>query len=164
MTTIGKASEGDPTTDTKIDDAYIASEVADYPYTTFFSKFGNGDPFKNKKPYEYQSAVIVPSRETTVTDIWLDFKYDSGNDGDDIYDPEKFLDITVSIRWNKGDGSPIHVMQKMFALKTDLLMLVGKARLNLSLSQHAEVMRLANLSKLECSTHLMRLKQQKRNV
>lgn len=117
MTTIGKASEGDPTTDTKIDDAYIASEVADYPYTTFFSKFGNGDPFKNKKPYEYQSAVIVPSRETTVTDIWLDFKYDSGNDGDDIYDPEKFLDITVSIRWNKGDGSPIHVMQKNVRIK-----------------------------------------------
>lgn len=108
--------------------------------------------------------MIVPSRETTVTDIWLDFKYDSGNDGDDIYDPEKFLDITVSIRWNKGDGSPIHVMQKMFALKTDLLMLVGKARLNLSLSQHAEVMRLANLSKSECSTLLTRLKQQKSNV
>lgn len=117
LTTIGKASKGDPTTDTKIDDAYIASEVADYPYTTFFSKFGNGDPFKNKKPYEYQSAVIVPSRETTVTDIWLDFKYDSGNDGDDIYDPEKFLDITVSIRWNKGDGSPIHVMQKNVRIK-----------------------------------------------
>ncbi len=117
LTTIGKASEGDPTTDTKIDDAYIASEVADYPYTTFFSKFGNSDPFKNKKPYEYQSAVIVPSRETTVTDIWLDFKYDSGNDGDDIYDPEKFLDITVSIRWNKGDGSPIHVMQKNVRIK-----------------------------------------------
>lgn len=117
LTTIGKANEGDPTTDTKIDDAYIASEVADYPYTTFFSKFGNGDPFKNKKPYEYQSAVIVPSRETTVTDIWLDFKYDSGNDGDDIYDPEKFLDITVSIRWNKGDGSPIHVMQKNVRIK-----------------------------------------------
>ncbi len=117
LTTIGKASEGDPTTDTKIDDAYIASEVVDYPYTTFFSKFGYGDPFKNKKPYEYQSAVIVPSRETTVTDIWLDFKYDSGNDGDDIYDPEKFLDITVSIRWNKGDGSPIHVMQKNVRIK-----------------------------------------------
>lgn len=117
LTTIGKASKGDPTTDTKIDDAYIASEVADYPYTTFFSKFGNGDPFKNKKPYEYQSAVIVPSRETTVTDIWLDFKYDAGNDGDDIYDPEKFLDITVSIRWNKGDGSPIHVMQKNVRIK-----------------------------------------------
>lgn len=112
LTTIGKAKEDDPSTDTKIDDAYIASEVVDFPYTTFFSKFGNGDPFKNKKPYEYQSAVIVPSRETTVTDIWLDFKYDAGNDGDDIFDKDKFLDITVSIRWNKGDGSPIHVMQQ----------------------------------------------------
>lgn len=117
LTTIGKASSDEAKDDTKIDDAYIASEVADYPYTTFFSKFGNGDPFKNKKPYEYQSAVIVPSRETTVTDIWLDFKYDAGNDGDDIYDPEKFLDITVSIRWNKGDGSPIHVMQKNVRIK-----------------------------------------------
>lgn len=117
LTTIGKASSDEAKDDTKIDDAYIVSEVADYPYTTFFSKFGNGDPFKNKKPYEYQSAVIVPSRETTVTDIWLDFKYDSGNDGDDIFDPEKFLDITVSIRWNKGDGSPIHVMQKNVRIK-----------------------------------------------
>lgn len=117
LTTIGKASSDEAKDDTKIDDAYIASEVADYPYTTFFSKFGNGDPFKNKKPYEYQSAVIVPSRETTVTDIWLDFKYDAGNDGDDLYDPEKFLDITVSIRWNKGDGSPIHVMQKNVRIK-----------------------------------------------
>lgn len=112
LTTIGKANEDDPSTDTKIDDAYIASEVVDFPYTTFFSKFGNGDPFKNKKPYEYQSAVIVPSRETTVTDIWLDFKYDAGNDGDDIFDKDKFLDITVSIRWNKGDGSSINVMQQ----------------------------------------------------
>lgn len=112
LTTIGKANEDDPSTDTKIDDAYIASEVVDFPYTTFFSKFGNGDPFKNKKPYEYQSAVIVPSRETTVTDIWLDFKYDAGNDGDDIFDRDKFLDITVSIRWNKGDGSSINVMQQ----------------------------------------------------
>lgn len=127
LTTIGKASKDDPTTDTKIDDAYIASEVVDYPYTTFFSKFGNGDPFKNKKPYEYQSAVIVPSRETTVTDIWLDFKYDAGNDGDDIYDPEKFLDITVSIRWNKGDGSPIHVMQKNVRIKDGPVDVGGKS-------------------------------------
>lgn len=112
LTTIGMASSDEAKDDTKIDDAYIASEVVDYPYTTFFSKFGNGDPFKNKQPYEYQSAVIVPSRETTVTDIWVDLKYDAGNDGDDIYDPEKFLDITVSIRWNKGDGSPIHEIQK----------------------------------------------------
>ncbi len=117
LTTIGKANKDDPTTDTKIDDAYIASEVVDYPYTTFFSKFGSGDPFKNKQPYEYQSAVIVPSRETTVTDIWIDIKYDAGNDGDDIYDPEKFLDITVSIRWNKGDGSPIHEIQKRVRVK-----------------------------------------------
>ena len=127
LTTIGMASENDPTTDTKIDDAYIASEVVDYPYTTFFSKFGNGDPFKNQQPYEYQSAVIVPSRETTVTDIWVDIKYDAGNDGDDIYDPEKFLDITVSIRWNKGDGSPIHEMQQMVRIQDGPVDVGGKS-------------------------------------
>lgn len=110
LTTIGVASEGEAGGDsTNISDAYIASEIVDYPLLTFFSNNGYGDAFTGQKPYEYQSAVIIPSRETTITDLWLDFKYDAGNDGDEIYDPDKYLDITVSVRWNKGDGSPVQV-------------------------------------------------------
>lgn len=110
LTTIGVASEGEAGGDsTNISDAYIASEIVDYPLLSFFSNNGYGDAFTGQKPYEYQSAVIIPSRETTITDLWLDFKYDAGNDGDEIYDPTKYLDITVSVRWNKGDGSPVQV-------------------------------------------------------
>lgn len=110
LTTIGVASEGEAGGDsTNISDAYIASEIVDYPFLGFFSSNGYGDAFTGQKPYEYQSAVIVPRRETTITDLWLDFKYDAGNDGDDIYDSSKYLDITVSVRWNKGDGSPVRV-------------------------------------------------------
>lgn len=109
LTTIGVASGEETDDKTYIKDSFIASEIVDYPLLKFFSNNGYEDAFKGQKPYEYQSAVIMPSRETTITDLWLDFKYDAGNDGDDIFDPTKFLDITVSVRWNKGDGSPIHV-------------------------------------------------------
>lgn len=109
LTTIGAASDDEANDQTYIKDTFIASEVVDYPLLTFFSNNGYGDAFAGQSAYEYQSAVIIPSRETTITDLWLDFKYDAGNDGDNIYDPTKFLDITVSVRWNKGDGSPTHV-------------------------------------------------------
>lgn len=107
LTTIGVASGEETNDSTPISDAYIASEMVDYPFLGFFSYNGYEDAFQGQQPYEYQSAVIIPSRATVVTDIWLDFKYDAGGDGDEIYDPEKYLDITVSIRWNKGDRSEI---------------------------------------------------------
>lgn len=118
LTTIGVASEGEAGGDsTNISDAYIASEIVDYPFLSFFSNNGYNDAFIGQKPYEYQSAVIIPRRETTITDLWLDFKYDAGNDGDEIYDPTKYLDITVSVRWNKGDGSPIKTISQKIRVK-----------------------------------------------
>lgn len=112
LTRIGQANEETGEGETTVGDSFMASEVVDYPYTSFFSSFEE-DPFQyTKGPYEYQSFVIMPSKEVEITDIWLDFKYDAGKDGDLIYDESKFLDINVSVRWNKGDGSPVKVLTK----------------------------------------------------
>lgn len=116
LTTIGQANESTGEDETTVGESFIASEVVDYPYTSFFSSF-EGDPFQHiDKPYEYQSFVIMPSKEVEITDIWLDFKYDAGKDGDLIYDESKFLDINVSVRWNKGDGSPVKVLTKFIRI------------------------------------------------
>lgn len=116
LTTIGQASESTGEGETTVGESFIASEVVTYPYTSFFSSF-EGDPFQHiDKPYEYQSFVIMPSKETEITDIWLDFKYDAGKDGDLIYDESKFLDINVSVRWKKGDGSPVKVLTKFIRI------------------------------------------------
>ena len=112
LTRIGQANEDTGEGETTVGDSFIASEVVTYPYTSFFSSF-EGDPFQYAGgPYEYQSFVIMPSKEAEITDLWLDFKYDAGKDGDLIYDESKFLDINVSVRWNKGDGSPVKVLTK----------------------------------------------------
>ncbi len=112
LTRIGQANEDTGEGETTVGDSFIASEVVTYPYTSFFSSF-EGDPFQYAGgPYEYQSFVFMPSKQAEITDIWLDFKYDAGKDGDLIYDQSKFLDINVSVRWNKGDGSPVKVLTK----------------------------------------------------
>ncbi len=116
LTTIGQASESTGEGETTVGESFIASEVVTYPYTSFFSSF-EGDPFQyTGGPYEYQSFVIMPSKEAEITDIWLDFKYDAGKDGDLIYDESKFLDINVSVRWKKGDGSPVKVLTKFIRI------------------------------------------------
>lgn len=96
---------------TTVGDSFMASEVVDFPYTSFFSSL-EGDPFAKTGAHEYQSVVFMPSKEIEISDIWLDFKYDYGKDGDEFFDPTKFLEIEVSMRWNKGDGSPIKEMKK----------------------------------------------------
>lgn len=96
---------------TTVGDSFMASEVVDFPYTSFFSSL-EGDPFTNTGAHEYQSVVFMPSKEIEISDIWLDFKYDYGKDGDEIFDPTKFLEIEVSMRWNKGDGSLVKEMKK----------------------------------------------------
>lgn len=94
--------------DDDIDRAFPASEIVFYPYGTFFVKATpdeGEDEFHGMPACEYQSVILMPSEATSVADIWLDFKYDAGRDGDEIYDPTKFLDITVLYRYYKGDGS-----------------------------------------------------------
>lgn len=92
----GSVAEGDTT----VGETFIASEAVTYPLTSFMSNI-DGDPFLyTGGPYEYQSFVLMPSNENCeFSDIWLDLKYDAGNDGDEIYDPNKYLEIEVSVRW-----------------------------------------------------------------
>ncbi len=103
LTTIGR-TEGESGSgtedDTTVGESFIASEAVTYPLTSFMSNI-DGDPFLyTGGPYEYQSFVLMPSEENCeFSDIWLDFKYDAGNDGDEIYDPNKYLEIEVSVRW-----------------------------------------------------------------
>ena len=103
LTVIGRTESESGSTaeeDTTVGETFIASEAVTYPLTSFMSNI-DGDPFLyTGGPYEYQSFVLMPSNENCeFSDIWLDFKYDAGNDGDEIYDPNKYLEIEVSVRW-----------------------------------------------------------------
>lgn len=101
----GGATSGEEQQDdepTYVGDAFTASEVALFPYTTFFSSATSDDPFVNVGgPFEYQSFVLLPSDEQVeIGDIWLDMKYDAGNDGDSIVTDETFT-MTVILRYVK---------------------------------------------------------------
>ena len=101
----GGATSGEEQQDdepTYVGDAFTASEVALFPYTTFFSSATSDDPFVNVGgPFEYQSFVLLPSDEQVeIGDIWLDMKYDAGNDGDSIVTDET-LTMTVILRYVK---------------------------------------------------------------
>ncbi len=101
----GGATSGEEQQDdepTYVGDAFTASEVALFPYTTFFSSAASNDPFVNVGgPFEYQSFVLLPSEEQVeIGDIWLDMKYDAGNDGDSIVTDET-LTMTVILRYVK---------------------------------------------------------------
>ena len=99
-TTSGEEQQDDEPT--YVGDAFTASEVALFPYTTFFSSATSDDPFVNVGgPFEYQSFVLLPSDEQVeIGDIWLDMKYDAGNDGDSIVTDET-LTMTVILRYVK---------------------------------------------------------------
>lgn len=121
LTTIGQASESTGEGETTVGDSFMASEVVDYPATSFFSML-EGDPFLYTGAHEYQSLVLIPdvneARPTIrITDIWLDFKYDANKDGDEVFDPNLSLDIEVIMRWNKGDGSEIHEAKQTITVK-----------------------------------------------
>lgn len=105
-TTEGK-DDDDSFHDDDLDKAFPASEIVYFPYGTFFIDMdpADGDEFHGLPACEYQSIVLMPSKETTISDIWLDFRYDAGKDGDAVYDRTKYLDIKVSFRYYKGDGN-----------------------------------------------------------
>lgn len=90
-----------------LDKAFPASEIVYYPYTTFFVESDpiDGDQFHGMPACEYQSVVLLPDKATSVSDVWLDFRYDADKDGDGTFDPTKFLDIKVSFRYYRGDGA-----------------------------------------------------------
>lgn len=107
LTTVGQTMPDEedpeaPTDDnpTYVGDTFTASEAVLFPHTTFFSVATNDNPFVNVGgPYEYQSFVILPkNNDYEIGDIWLDMKYDAGNDGDEIVTDET-LDMTIYVRW-----------------------------------------------------------------
>lgn len=105
-TTEGK-DDDDSFHDDDLDKAFPASEIVFFPYGMFFvdSDPADGDEFHGMPACEYQSIVLMPSQETSISDIWLDFRYDTDNDGDEQYDRTKYIDIKVSFRYYKGDGN-----------------------------------------------------------
>lgn len=116
LTTIGQASEETGEGETTVGDSFMASEVVDYPATSFFTTFDE-DPFAYVEPSEYQSLVLMPlvteeNPTIRITDMWLDFQYDANKDGNAIYDESLSIDIEVVVRWNKGDGSDIREVRQ----------------------------------------------------
>ena len=115
-TTIGQASEETGEGETTVGDSFMASEVVDYPATSFFTTFDE-DPFAYVEASEYQSLVLMPAvteenPTIRITDMWLDFQYDANKDGNAIYDESLSIDIEVVVRWNKGDGSDIREVRQ----------------------------------------------------
>lgn len=121
LTTIGQANEEAGEGETTVGDSFMASEVMDFPATSFMTAFDQ-EPFAyleafGVEPSEYQSFVLMPlvteeNPTIRITDIWLDFEYDANRDGREIYDENLYLDIEVIARWNKGDGSEIREAKK----------------------------------------------------
>lgn len=116
LTTIGQASEETGEGETTVGDSFMASEVVDYPATSFFTTFDE-DPFAYVEASEYQSLVLMPAvteenPTIRITDMWLDFQYDANKDGNAIYDENLSIDIEVVVRWNKGDGSDIREVRQ----------------------------------------------------
>lgn len=109
LTTIGHSEqEGN----SYIGSSYIASEIMDYPGTSFFVSQNEYDPFEGINSLEYQSIVLMPKNEIKISDIWLDFKYTARDPitNDAINDPELFIKIYVTVRW--FDGSQMHECQQ----------------------------------------------------
>ena len=100
LTTIGKA-EGDDII-TNVGDTFIASEIIDYPSTSFFISQSETDPFESINSHEYQSIILMPKKELKLTDIWLDFKYIARKGETIIDDPNLFIRIHTTIRWFDG--------------------------------------------------------------
>lgn len=101
LTTVGNAGEDDEITN--VGDTFIASEIIDYPSTSFFISQNEADPFEGINAHEYQSMVLMPKNVLNLTDIWLDFKYVAKNeDGSIIDDSDLFINITTYIRWWTG--------------------------------------------------------------
>ena len=111
ITQVPEGGEPDEEGDTTVGESYMASEVVDYPATSFTS-FGGASAFEYTKPYEYQSMIIAPKYATNLTDLWLDFKYDAGDDGDAITTDE-VLEIEVIVRWRKESGEILQLAKNI---------------------------------------------------
>lgn len=98
LTTIGSSTGGS----TDVGDNFIASEIIDYPGTSFFVSQDETNEFEYINSFEYQSFVIMPKGETKITDIWLDFQYIARDGAVILDDKNLYIDITVSVNWWTG--------------------------------------------------------------
>lgn len=89
--------------DVHVNDKFLASEVKDYWGTTF-SIAGEGDQFEGIPAMEYQSAVLMFEEDFELSNLWIAFKYDAGQDGDKIVDPNASITIKVKLNLYKKDG------------------------------------------------------------
>lgn len=103
--TIGEDSSSG---DVNIDERFLASEIKEYAGSTFminsdknFPKYQEGQSPVAIQPLEYQSAVIMLSKETAISDIWIALKYDADLDGTEegVYDMSKYIDIIVELNY-----------------------------------------------------------------
>ena len=92
---IGNVSDDD----VNVDERFLASEVKDFWGNNFFisSESESGHEFDNIPAMEYQSAVLMFSEEQNISNLWVAFKYDAGDDGDDIVDPNASITIKVHL-------------------------------------------------------------------
>lgn len=98
LTTIGSSTGGS----TDVGSNFIASEIIDYPGTSFFVSQDETNEFEYINSFEYQSFVIMPKGETKITDIWLDFQYIARDGAVILDDKNLYIDITVSVNWWTG--------------------------------------------------------------
>ena len=106
LTTIGSSTGGS----TDVGGNFIASEIIDYPGTSFFVSQDETNEFAYINSFEYQSFVIMPKGETKITDIWLDFQYIARDGAVILDDKNLYIDITVSINW--WTGSELKVIKE----------------------------------------------------
>lgn len=98
LTMIGSSTGGS----TDVGSNFIASEIIDYPGTSFFVSQDETNEFEYINSFEYQSFVIMPKGETKITDIWLDFQYIARDGAVILDDKNLYIDITVSVNWWTG--------------------------------------------------------------
>jgi len=108
LTTTGSAGSR-----SSVGDTFIASEIIDYPSTSFFVSSSETDEFEFIKSYEYQSIVIMPKKTIDhLADIWLDFKYIAKDKNNAVInDTTISITIDVDIRW--FDGTTLHSLSAM---------------------------------------------------
>ena len=96
-----------------VGNSYIASEIVDYPSTSFFISSNEDDEFEFIQSFEYQSILIMPSAKIeNLTNIDLDFMYLARDKNGNLLDDKRIsIEITVDIRW--FDGEILHTLSAL---------------------------------------------------
>ncbi len=109
LVSIGNDGSGDVT----VDKRFLASSISEYAGECFIqgvdSFFQNPESNPENKPYiyplEYQSVVLMLSKPTILSELWVALKYDADLDGteENVYDKDKYLDIIVELNYYNHD-------------------------------------------------------------